>query len=349
MIKKIPCLFLIFMLIGCKSSQNIRSSAFSKITTKTIFNSDISIRAIASDNDTVYFAGSDKKIGYVDVKTKAEFELQLNSQSENFEFRSLALTANYVYILSVGNPALLYRYSRNLTDKELVYEEKNEKVFYDSMHFWNDKEGIAIGDPIENCLSVIVTRDSGKTWNKISCNDLPKTVTGEAAFAASNTNICIQGNSCWIVSGGIKSRVFYSGDKGKTWKVYETPIIQGDVMTGIFTADFYNKKIGFISGGNYEKPTQNFKNKAITFNGGKTWKLVGENSGPGYVSCAQFVPNSKGAGIVTVGATGIFYSNNFGNTWEKLSDETNLYTIRFISEKFAIAAGKDKIMELNFD
>jgi hypothetical protein len=45
---------------------------------------------------------------------------------------------------------------------------------------------------------------------------------------------------------GIKSRVFYSGDKGKTWKVYETPIIQGDVMTGIFTVDFYNKKNWFI-------------------------------------------------------------------------------------------------------
>jgi hypothetical protein len=71
-----------------------------------------------------------------------------------------------------------------------------------------------------------------------------------------------------VVSGGTQSRVFYSKDKGKTWQVFDTPIVQGEAMTGIFTADFYNEKIGIIAGGNYEKPEQNFQNKAMTFDAG---------------------------------------------------------------------------------
>jgi hypothetical protein len=104
------------------------------------------------------------------VSSKAKYETQLTNIPNDFEFRSSAQTSKYVYFLSIGNPALLYRYSRDLKKSELVYEEKHEKVFYDSMHFWNDEEGIAIGDPTENCLSIIITRDSGRTWAKIPCD-----------------------------------------------------------------------------------------------------------------------------------------------------------------------------------
>lgn len=333
-------------LTACKTSKEYVSKEFTSITIDTLYTSKISIRAIASDNDTIYFGGSDKKIGFVSAKEK--YEKQLTKLPYIFEFRSIALTSKYVYFLSIDNPALLFRYNRNLKQSELVYEEKHEKVFYDSMHFWNDEEGIAIGDPTEDCLSIIITRDSGKTWNKIRCVQLPKVINGEGAFAASNTNICIKGNSCWVVSGGKQSRVFYSKDKGISWEVFDTPIVQGEAMTGIFTADFYNEKIGFIAGGNYEMPNQNFQNKAITFDGGKTWKLVGEKVGFGYASCVQFVPNSKGKALVSVGATGLFYSNDFGNSWKQFTTDNSLFTIRFVSPTKAIAAGKDKIISIVF-
>ena len=229
-----------------------------------------------------------------------------------------------------------------------VYTETNEKVFYDSMNFWNDKEGIAIGDPTENCLSVLITRDGGLSWNKIPCNKLPKTVDGEAAFAASNTNICIKGSKTWIVSGGKRARVFYSPDKGMRWEVFETPIIQGKEMTGIFTADFYDEKIGVVAGGNYEVQGQNFQNKAITYDSGQTWKLIAENTGFGYASCIQFVPKSKGRGLVAVGTSGLYYSGDSGTTWNQLMKDKTLYTIRFIDQDNAVAAGKDKIIRIHF-
>ena len=44
-----------------------------------------------------------------------------------------------------------------------------------------------MGDPTADCISIIITRDGGQTWNKIPCSQLPKSKEGEAAFAASNT------------------------------------------------------------------------------------------------------------------------------------------------------------------
>lgn len=336
----------LFWLISCKSNKLNASKEFTSITIDTLFTSKINIRAIAIDNDTIFYGGSDKKIGFVTSKTK--LEKQIASISRNFEFRSIALTSKYVYFLSIENPALLYRYSKNLEQNELVYEENHEKAFYDSMQFWNSEEGIAIGDPTENCLSIITTRDSGKTWTKIPCDKLPKIVDGEAAFAASNTNIVVKGTNTWIVTGGVKARVLFSSDKGISWQSYDTPIVQGKSMTGIFTADFYDAKQGFIAGGDYEILTHNQGNKAVSVNGGKTWSLRADNSGFGYASCIQYVPKSGGKSLVSVGASGIYYSYDSGLTWKQFSTDASLYTIRFIDNQTAVAAGKDKMIRIKF-
>ena len=341
------CLLSIFI-ISCKSAVNSNRSSFTSILIDTLLKDKISIRAITIDGDKVYYAANKNRVGYINLKNQSKFERKINKDSLDLEFRSSAVTMNAVFIVNVANPAFIFRFSKDLIQKQLVYEEHQEKVFYDSMNFWNDTDGIALSDPTHGCLSIVLTNDGGKTWYKSPCDGLPKMNEGEAAFAASNTNIIIKGTNTWIVSGGKKARVFYSSDKGISWKVYETPIVQGEAMTGIFTADFYNDTIGFIAGGNYEKPNQNFQNKALTTDGGKTWKLVGENTGFGYASCIQFIPNSKGKGLVCVGSTGLFYSNDRGTTWTQLSQDTSLYTIRFIDDKIAIAAGKDKIIKITF-
>ncbi len=336
------------LFISCKLLQESKSTFYNSVKIDTLLKDKISIRPISVSSDKVWYAADKNRVGYLSLMNANKMERTINKDSLKIEFRSSAQTSNSIFVLSVGNPALLYKFSKNLVHKKLVYEEHNEKVFYDSMQFWNDNEGIAIGDPTENCFSIIITRDGGETWQKLPCEKLPKLADGEAAFAASNTNIIVKGNSTWLVSGGKKARVFYSPDKGITWMVYDTPIVQGATMTGIFTADFYDNNIGFVAGGNYEKPNQNFQNKALTTDGGKTWKLVGEQQGFGYASCVQFVPNSNGKQLVSVGASGLFYSKDQGKTWSQLSTDSTLYTIRFINDFTAIAAGKDKIVKLEF-
>lgn len=336
-------------LMGCKPAAVKESVSFTKIAVDTLLTDKISIRAILIDDEELWYAGSQNQYGVINLDSKEHIQKRIALDTLRFEFRSIAKNEDNVFLANVGSPAYFFKINDDTLKEEVVYTETNSKAFYDSMNFWNNKEGIAMGDPTEDCLSLVITRNGGKTWNKVPCSQLPKIIDGEAAFAASNTNICIKGNSCWIVSGGKKSRVFYSSDKGVSWQVFETPIVQGEAMTGIFSADFYDEKIGFIAGGNYEKPNQNFLNKAITFDGGKTWKLVAENEGFGYASCVQFVPNSNGKALVCVGAKGLFYSNDFGNSWKQFSTDATLYTIRFINNHEAVAAGKDKIIRITFE
>lgn len=349
--KKIALVTLLtFLSFSCKEDKKVLVPIvpFTAITVDTLLTDSISIRAITIDTDKIWFAGNKGKYGYINIETEKGLNGHVAKDTLQLEFRSIAKTNNHIFILSVGNPALLYRISKDGSKIDLVYQENDEKVFYDSMQFWNDQEGIAMGDPTEDCLSVIITRDGGSNWTKLSCNDLPQTVEGEAAFAASNSNLVIKGDHAWMVSGGKQSRVFHSADKGKTWNVHKTPIVQGEAMTGIFTADFYDLENGFIAGGNYDKPDQHFENKAVTTNGGEDWDLIAENKGFGYASCIQYVPNSNAQALVCVGASGLQYSSDSGESWTPLAADKELYTIRFMNDSTAIAAGKNKIIRIQF-
>ncbi|MUU78232.1 WD40/YVTN/BNR-like repeat-containing protein [Winogradskyella endarachnes] len=314
-----------------------------------IQDSTLNVRALEIDDNGVgSFALSNGKIGGVSKNNNGNYSAGLSFQIKHDtvlpNFRALALTESSGFVISIGAPTLLYKVSDSL---KLVYQENHKKAFYDSMDFWNDKEGIAIGDPTEDCMSIIITRDGGDTWEKLSCNDLPKAKEGEAAFAASDTNIAIIGDHTWVATGGRASRILYSPDKGKTWDVYNTPIFQGKETTGIYSIDFYDENNGFAIGGDYTKPNDTLNNKIRTNDGGKTWQVVANGKGPGYRSCVQYIPNSDGKELVVIGFKGIDYSNNAGESWQHLSDE-GFYTIRFVNDTVAYAAGKGRISKLTF-
>jgi photosystem II stability/assembly factor-like uncharacterized protein len=345
--KKYLILSAAVLFLSCKEEKNYKPSIASAEAKTLHEQENIGVRAITIDGDKVWYAGSMGNYGYLSLTGDKDFSGVISIDTMYPELRSIAQTKEHIFILNAGTPALLYRVTKDGKRVDMVYTEKGEKVFYDSMKFRNDKEGIAMGDPVDGCLSIVITEDSGQTWKKLPCGDLPNVDAGEAGFAASNTNLVVKGDKTWIVSGGKKSRIYFAKNL-KKWKVYETPIVQGSEMTGMFSADFYDDKVGFAVGGNYEQPDKKSGNKILTEDGGKTWELVGEDAGFGYASCVQFVPDSKGNELVTVGPSGIFYSYDRGATWKLINDEKGMHTIRFIDAKNAIAAGQDKIIKLSF-
>lgn len=341
-------LVLALALFSCKKEEVKKDfkPSFAEVTVDTIMTDSISIRALAIDGDKVWYAGSRGKYGSVNLTDEKAFNGVIAQDSVMPEFRAIAQTKSDIFILNVGTPGLLYKISKDGKRMKVVYTETGEKVFYDSMKFRNDKEGIAMGDPTDGCLSVITTSDGGEKWTKILCDKLPKATEGEAAFAASNTNIIVRGDKTWIVSGGKKSRVYYSPDKTKTWEVFDTPIVQGTETQGIYSADFYDENVGFAVGGDYTKADVMTGNKIITTDGGKTWKRIAENSGFGYASCVQFMPDSDGSEIFAAGPSGIFYSYDQGATWKKIYDGKDINIITFKDNKTIIAAGQNRIIKL---
>ncbi len=349
-------IFLLLLLsVACKNSSEEKENKPKQVSDKIFTNVEItpilevdslSIRAIEIIGPNLVFAANQGTYGLYNSANNSWKTSAQTFQDSIPEYRAVASTGSDFFMLSTGNPALLYKTGNN-GQMELVYKEENEKVFYDAMAFWNDQEGIAMGDPTDKCISIIITRNGGKSWQKIDCSQLPEAAEGEAAFAASNSNIAIQGNNTWILTGGKSSRILYSPDKGKSWQIFETPLVQGEATTGGYSMDFYDENRGIIIGGDYTKPEANEANKAITKDGGKSWQLVAKGQEPGYKSSVRYVPGSDAQEIVAVGATGISYSNDGGKNWKKLSDE-GFYTIRFLNDSIAYAAGKGRVAKLNF-
>jgi len=330
-------------LIGCQSKP--KSHNYTSVSVETVFKDSVSIRAIEFlDDNTLAFAGSNGIYGTVEINSGKVRANTIKYHTSIPEFRAVAHTSTDFFMLSVANPALLYKTGDN-GRMELVYMEEGENVFYDAMKFWNDKEGIAIGDTVNGCLSIIITRDAGKTWAKLGCDELPNGIEGEGAFAASNTNIEIVGNKTWIAT--TSGSVYFSENKGVTWTVVQTPIINKKETQGIYSIDFYNEFLGYGIGGDFTDAEANKANKITTTDGGKTWQLIADGEAPGYKSCVQYIPNSRGKEIVTTGFTGISYSDNEGASWKTLSDE-GFFTIRFLNDSVAYAAGKNRIARLAF-
>ncbi|TNE65980.1 MAG: oxidoreductase [Bacteroidetes bacterium] len=308
-----------------------------------------SVRAIeVVDSNTVWFAGSGGQFGYTRDGGQTWVIDSIKYGDSTLEFRSIAVTGQAVYVLSVATPALLFRSADQGQNWSLVYREDHNAAFYDAMAFWDDRDGIAIGDPTDSCLSVILTRDGGATWQKLPCSALPPLAEGEFAFAASNTNIALVDDQVWVVTGGKKARVFHSPDRGLSWTVYDTPIRQGGAMTGIFSAHFYDAQTGVIFGGDWENQEQNTQNKAFTSDGGRTWELRSDGRDPGYRSCVQFVPGSNGQELFAVGMPGISYSADQGHSWQEL-DKASYYTIRIApAGNVAWLAGKNRIARMTW-
>ena len=326
--------------MSCKQSQKLTTDSFSTVSIDTLLeDSLLNIRAIELNDNKLMAVSSIGDRYSIDLRTNTILKDRVSKDTLNF--RASALVETVYFTLSIGSPALLFK------EKKLVYKETHPAVFYDALHFWNSNDGIAIGDPTDGCMSIIMTRDAGQTWNKIACELLPSAVKGEAAFAASDTNIAIVGDHTWVATGGFSSRILYSSDKGISWTVFETPSIQGLETTGVFSIDFYDALNGFAIGGDYTKPEDNSANKIRTTDGGKTWELVGTNEEPGYRSCVQYIPNREGKELVVAGFNGIDYSNDAGSTWTHLSDE-GFYTMRFLNDSVAYAAGKGRISKLTF-
>lgn len=331
--------FVFFVLIHCSFV------AAQKVQFQTLLQDKISIRALQIWDGKVWYSGTDSKFGYVSLKDTAE-KVQMRITVEKLEFRTLAQTKDAFYTINVGAPAKWFTIQKSNLKVDLNMIDTTKTVFYDAFAFDQVKNrGIAISDPnvdgsSKNLIFTYKSRKNPKT-------EFPKYFPGEAHFAASNSNIAMHGNWVWIATGGMKSRIFkFNWSHPFTWKVYETPFVQGTASTGIYSIDFYDKNFGIAVGGDYTKQSENINNIATTHDGGKTWQIQASGKNSGYKTCVKFRPKSKGKDIIAVGDQDIQLSTDFGKTWTTISDEKGLFVAEWIDEDNVVLAGKNRIVKM---
>lgn len=328
----------------------IRFTSFSQTVTQFSTLPKLSIRALEVVNErTVWFAANRGVWGYTEDSGKTWKIDSVKIDSIYPQFRSMSvLNDSTVLLLGIASPAYLLKTTNKGKTWKVVYTNTHPKAFFDSMIFTDKKNGYALGDPIDGHITLIKTTDAGDTWKKVDGDKIPTMQEGEACFATSNTNIDAYKNMLWFVTGGKRSRLFYSSNLGTSFLTHETPLPQGETMTGIFSFDFFNENLGVIAGGNYDRTDSSIVSLALTKDGGKTWtKLKGKT--PFFGSCVRFKNINE---IYITGHDGTFSYNLKTKNLTEIKDNSETlkyYTLRFSpSGKVCWMAGANgRIARLN--
>ncbi|WP_089733394.1 WD40/YVTN/BNR-like repeat-containing protein [Chryseobacterium jejuense] len=307
---------------------------------ETIFNDKISIRALELYDNKVWYSGSESKFGFVDLKD-AKNQKQIKLSDDKLEFRTLAQDKTSFYAINIVSPARFFKIDKRDLKSQIVYKDSAKTAFYDALHFVNSKLAYTFSDSDSDLLLKLAVYKDGK-WgmfkNNIKLNE------GEAAFAASNTNISSTKKNLWIATGGKASRILRLNLKSEKLEVFKTPFIQGESSQGMYSIDFSDDQFGVAVGGDYTKQDANINNIATTHDGGETWQIQASGQNAGYMTCVKIKPGSKGKEMIAVGDQHISYSSDFGKTWKKISDEKGLYVGQWIDGNRAVFAGKDRIV-----
>ena len=97
----------------------------------------------------------------------------------NLDFRDIhAFNEKEAIVMSSGDGCEMYKTKDGGGSWKKVYENKTKGIFFDGMDFWDNKNGIAFSDPINNQLYIITTIDGGDSWQELNSNSLPQTLKG---------------------------------------------------------------------------------------------------------------------------------------------------------------------------
>jgi cyanophycinase len=291
------------------------------LTRKMPIASTSGCRSLSAANAQVAWAGCTGGKVFRTTDGGATWRVDSVPGAAALDFRGIkAFDANTAVVVSAGpaerGQARIYRTTDGAKSWTLAWNDSTKGIFLDGVAFWDASHGFTFSDPIDGKFVVLTTDDGGKSWQRVPAANLPVNQKGEAAFAASNTQLTVHGTSnAWIATGGgPEARVFRTTDRGRTWQVSSTGM-PGGASSGLFGIAFADARNGIAIGGDYRNERGATAFAVRTTDGGVTWTRTGMNRPDGTTSGVAYVPGSTPAMFVAVGQTGVAYTKDFGASW----------------------------------
>ena len=308
---------------------------------------EVSIRGIQATSDaTVFVSGTQGTLAKTEDDGQTWTFMHV-PDSEALDFRDVQVLDNASIVLmsaGEGKASNIFKSSDGGQSWEKTFEMTEEKGFLNAISFWDDQNGVALGDPIEGTHYLVITNDAGKSWSRLNPSGIPAMHEGEYGFAASGSNLMTSGKEdLWIVTGGTHSRLFHAKNRGKTWTAKDLDLQKGQASTGAFSIAVSGHQIAVV-GGDYQNPEKQANNALF----GTLDKLMASDKQPSYRSCVQFHPTMSGS-LVAVGRAGCSISQDNGKTWSDFGDQ-GFYTFDFSPQGQGWAAGnKGRVARLVLD
>lgn len=206
------------------------------------------------------------------------------------------------------------------TDGGATWVSQNSAVMFtqpdsypNTVHFFNANDGMVMGDVDGRNgggLEIYYTSNGGTTWTRSA--NVPTGTDGE--FGTFYPPAAV-GNSIWFPNN--EGDIFYSADKGVTWKVTKQITVLADPITGIAFRDEQNGLAVVAS----EDDTQHLLYRSA--NGGATWARV-PYTGPLHGFGITRVPGN--GNYLSVGLNlgnndqGSSYSQDNGQSWIQIEN-----------------------------
>jgi photosystem II stability/assembly factor-like uncharacterized protein len=257
--------------------------------------------------------------------------------ADNLDFRGIqGFGAELAYVMSSGNgdKSRIYQTSDGGKSWQLQYTSSQPGFFLDALACASKRECTALSDPVEGKFLVLDTGD-GEHWRELPRAGMPAALSGEGAFAASNSALarCSGGTIYFGTGGATTARVFVSHDYGRTWKAVATPI-SGAPSRGIFSVTCPERRHLVAVGGDYQNPGQARQAAIYSQDDGKSWHLAEQQPG-GYRSA---VDSCRRGRFAAVGPNGTDLSLDYGIHWTP-TDHLSLNAVSFAgTEGWAVGA-----------
>jgi len=305
------------ILIFCQNSfaQNSGNNSIKILTQKK----GISIRGLAVPNQNTIWASGSKGSIAKSVNGGSDFEWMQVKGYETRDFRSIhAWNDKEAIIVAIAAPAIILKTKDGGISWYKVYENADTLMFLDAIHFKNASNGLVVGDPISNHIFLLSTIDKGENWNEIPSSYFKTPLEkGEAFFASSGSNIAQNSKDDFLVSGGLRSRLWINGE------AIDIPILQGGTSTGANSMAISPSGYDImIVGGDFMKDTSRVQNvvglkQSIRKSSWVIEKSIGHPNG--YRSGVVYISNSI---LISCGSSGVDISKNKGKSWDLISTES---------------------------
>jgi photosystem II stability/assembly factor-like uncharacterized protein len=180
----------------------------------------------------------------------------------------------------------------------------NLTAFVNAFHFYNNTDGIFLGDPIGSVWGNAKTTDAGVTWSLLK--NIPPPQSTETGYVES---VAYLGDKIWF--GTSQGRIFYSNDRGESWS-----ISAGTLGSSLSRMTFMNDSVGFavytVGTGTTTK-----QSLGVTLDGGKTWTAGIYEFTKNLIGVAEIhaVPDANKV-VILASDNRVFESQDFGTSWQ---------------------------------
>jgi hypothetical protein len=190
----------------------------------------------------------------------------------------------------------------------------NSSSFPNTIHFFDQNNGVAMGDPVEGYFEIYTTTNGGINWVRVPESNIPTPLAGEIGLVNEHS---YYNDSYWFTT--FEKRVFRSTDRGYTWTCSQLPLSN---ITFAPSVAFHDELNGLAASMNGD---ENITCK--TSDGGNTWVY---NSVPNWISGlgsityirstqSTYAMNSTSWNGNELAAM-ILISNDDGLTWDRMDE-----------------------------